>query len=180
MAGLNAESDFGITTNSEFIAEHKFAWKPSEFAMLIGLFVGGTLLAIFVQPIILGLAFAFSAFWLTHVNQTKKKKSILQLFSTPEGLKLYHNGRLIEEASDGKMKLDDVVEVTLTTRDSRDYVAFRGGTNEEGNSPYIKMPIRLLASERFQNVIENFKTNGNVNINSKVYDMIDATKKKGK
>lgn len=178
--GLNSEFEFGATNKSQFVAEHRFKWKPSEILMILFMLVFGVVLAIFVQPILLGLAFVFSSAWLSHVNQTKKKQSILQLFETPEGLKLYHNGKLIEEASDRKMNLVDVREITLTNRGEKEYIAMRGIQDEDGTSPYIKMPLRLLESEAMQNVVKDLDSNPNVTMNSKIYDTLKSIQKEEK
>jgi hypothetical protein len=176
--GLNSEFEFGATNKSEFIAEHKFAWKSSEVIMILFMIVLGTFLAIFVQPILLGLAFVFSSAWLAHVNQTKKKQSILQLFNTPEGLKLYHNGKLIEEASDRSMNLSDVKDIIITSRGDKDYVALRGEQKEDGSS-YIKIPIRLLESKEFAEALLRLTSeNPDISINQKVKDIAFQTASK--
>lgn len=176
---LNPESDFGATKNSVLLAEHKFRWKPSEIAMILFMLSAGALLAIFIKPIALGLAFIFSSAMLSSINNTKKKKSILQLYSTPEGLKLYHNGLLIEESSDRAMQLENIREVTFTSRGNKDYIAFRGAESPEG-SPYIKMPIRLTKSNSFLGIIETLRNNENVTVHPKVYDKLSENDTKGK
>jgi hypothetical protein len=179
--GLNSEFEFGATSKSEFIAEHRFAWKASELVMILFMIVLGTVLAVFVQPMLMGFAFIFSSAWLAHVNQTKKKQSILQLFNTPEGLKLYHNGKLIEEASDRRMNLPEVKEIAVTNRGDKDYVLLKGEQKED-ISPYIKMPIRLLEAPEFAEAILNLASGDpNITINQKVKDIaLQIINKKGK
>lgn len=180
MAGLNIESDFGATRESKLLATHKFAWKPSEFAMIIIMFIVGLLLTFTVKPEFFGISVAVGALWLIYVNQHKKKKSIIELYSTPEGLKLYHNNLLIESASDSKMQIEDVMEVSLTSRDSKEYISLRGAKDEEGNSPYMKIPLRIIQSEEMRKIINNLKSNPNVTINNKIYDTINSIKSKRK
>jgi hypothetical protein len=166
--GLNKTTEFGADASSELLFSHKFTWKPSEFAMLLGVGGLGAFLALMVKPEVLGLAFLGGALYLTTVNASKKKKSLLQLFKTNDGLKLYHNGILTESASDESFTLEDVVEVVVVQTQPLPKLMMKAEAAGEETAPYMKVPIRFLRSLEFQEFLKAGEKSGKIKLAKQV------------
>lgn len=168
--GLNKTTEFGVTADSKLLFEHKFAWKPSEFIMLSLVAAAGAFIAIMVQPQMLGFAFLGATLYLGSVNATKKKKSLMQLFETTDGLKLYHNGRLIESSNNDKFTLADVTEVSVVQSNPQPKLILRSNAEVDGEISYIKVPLRLVRAPEFQKFINEGKANGTLKVSKQVLD----------
>lgn len=160
---LNPTSDFGITSDSELIAEHKFVWKLQEFIMIGAMLSFGIFITVFVKPELLGIMFIVGALGMAALNGTKKRKSLLQLYQTPHGLKLYHVGVLAEEASDPKLKLEDIREVLIVRNGPKEVIVMKGW-NEDPiiGHPYMKVPYRMIKSEAFAKILKDWYKSSHV------------------
>ena len=160
---LNPTAEFGITSDSELIAEHRFKWKTQEFIMIGVMLSAGIFLAVFVKPPLLGLMFVAGALGMAALNFTKKRKSLIQLYQTPHGLKLYKVGVLLEEANSPTFKISDVRQVTSVRHGSKDLLLLQGWEeNPITGSPYIKVPYRMIKSEAFSEMLKEWYSSSKV------------------
>jgi hypothetical protein len=150
--------------------------------------IGGTLafglfLAIFVKPALLGIMVVAGSAGMAALNFTKKKKSLIQLYQTPHGLKLYQRGVLIEEASTPTFKLSDVREVNLVRHGAKDILLIKGwDDNPITGVPYMKLPYRMIRSEVFFQIVKDWYKSSYVrfskDLNRDIKLTIDTEEKK--
>lgn len=175
--GLNKATEFGITSDAELLFEQKFVWKKSEFAMLILVGGIGLFLAFAAQPQVLGIGFFGGALYLATVNASKKKKSLIQLYQTPDGLKLYHNGLLSESANNDSFKLDDVSEVVLVQTQTVPKLLLKSDTDENGENSNIKIPLRMVRSADFRKFLKENQASGKIKVAKQVLDEMSEWEK---
>lgn len=175
--GLNKTTEFVADSNSELLFSHKFTWKLSEVLMLIGIGGLGAFLALMVKPEVLGLAFLGGALYLATVNAGKKKKSLLQLFKTSDGLKLYHNGTLSESANNESFTLEDVIEVLVVQTQPLPKLVLRGKSSGEDTASSIRLPIRFLRSVEFQDFLKEGEKSGRIKLAKQVSEEMSKLSK---
>ncbi len=169
-SGLNKQSEFAMSADAQVLFTHKFTWKLSEVGMVLGIGGLGIFLALFVEPIALGLGFFGGALYLVTVNNHKKKKSLLELVKDKDGLRLYHNGALSESSTHDDMTLDDVKEIIVVQTHPLPKLLLRSEPNAENETKSIRIPIRFLRSPEFQEFINSKSKSGELKVSKQVLE----------
>jgi hypothetical protein len=178
---LNDESDFGITESSALIAEHKFVWMLREYTMVAGMVIIGGLMSIFVKPFFFGLMLVAGGLGLVLVNQSKKKSSLLQLYQTPKGLRIYHKGKLSNSASSAQFELSDTGEVGLSESNGKPLLVLKGKHDRPVTGfDYFRMPVRMARTEEISKLLDKWIEDPNIKVSKSVVDIQKDLKKMDK
>lgn len=175
---LNHESDIGISSSSTLVAEHKFRWSPKEFVMIGGMLVGGTVISIFVLPFFFGLMLVAGGIGLGLVNQQKKKMSVLQLYQTSKGLRVYHKGELVNAASTANLSLERVGEVSVSESNNKQVLVLKGSLDHEVTGfDYLRIPVRLARSKELSAALDSWILNPKVKVSKGAIELHNKFKK---
>ena len=170
-SGLNKQSEFGVLgEDATLLFTHKFKWKPSEYVMFGAVIAVGIFLGVFVEPMYMGLLFVIGGVNMIFINANKKKKSLLELYQTKDGLKLFHNKMPSESSTHEDMKMEDVVEIVVAQTHPLPKLILKSAPIAENEFKTIKLPIRFLRSPEFQEFINSKTKSGELKVSKQVLE----------
>jgi hypothetical protein len=175
---LNDESDLGISSSSVLVAEHKYVWTLKEFLMVAVMVIGGTLMSIFIKPVFFGLMLVVGGIGMALLNQSKKKTSVLQLYQTPKGLRVYHKGELSSTATTSTFLLEQVGEVNIIESNSKSLIVLKGNLDSSATkSASLRMPVRLVRSPGLSLMLDKWILDPSIKVHKSVVELQTEFKK---